>query len=103
MKIDQYPKRIAINGRFLTQPVTGVQRYAYELVRAWDAMLADGEIDPDCYKLELITPHFEMPVNEFQYISVRQVGHLSGNLWEQIELPWYTAGNFFLTPATLAH
>ena len=35
---------IVINGRFLTQRTTGVQRYAHELVRAFDAIL-DTESD----------------------------------------------------------
>jgi hypothetical protein len=32
-------KRISINGRFLSQPVTGVQRYAHELIRELDRLL----------------------------------------------------------------
>lgn len=34
---------IYINARFLTQPITGVQRYAVELVKRWDRMLAEGQ------------------------------------------------------------
>jgi hypothetical protein len=32
----------AINGRFLTQRITGVQRHAYEIVSAMDAILSPG-------------------------------------------------------------
>ncbi len=98
METDNSLKRIAINGRFLTQPVTGVQRYAYELVRAWDQMLAIGEIDAHQYKFELVAPHFNMPEIQFNCIPVRQVGRLRGNLWEQIELPWFTRGEFLFNP-----
>jgi hypothetical protein len=31
--------KIYINGRFLTQPITGVQRYAHEMLRALDVLL----------------------------------------------------------------
>lgn len=34
-------QEIVINGRFLMQPVTGVQRVAREVVRAMDRLLAD--------------------------------------------------------------
>jgi glycosyltransferase involved in cell wall biosynthesis len=101
MTTDQSPKKIAINGRFLTQPITGVQRYAYELVRAWDVMLANGEIDSQRFQLELVTPQMETPMKEFQCIQVRQVGRLKGNLWEQIDLPWYTRGEFLFNPCNI--
>ena len=39
------PYRVCINGRFLTQRVSGVQRYATEVVRGLDALLASGDID----------------------------------------------------------
>ncbi len=32
-----------INGRFLTQSITGVQRYAHEIVRGIDQILAENE------------------------------------------------------------
>ncbi|RUY68367.1 glycosyltransferase family 1 protein, partial [Mesorhizobium sp. M7A.F.Ca.CA.001.05.1.1] len=34
-------RRWTINGRFLSQPTTGVQRYAREVVRALDTLLAE--------------------------------------------------------------
>ncbi|OGO62030.1 MAG: hypothetical protein A2032_03825 [Chloroflexi bacterium RBG_19FT_COMBO_49_13] len=91
-------KKVAINGRFLTQPATGVQRYAYELVSAWDAMLATGEIDMQRFRLEIIVPHFAKIATKFKHITIRRVGVLSGNGWEQIELPWYTRGVFLFNP-----
>ncbi len=92
---------IAINGRFLTQPATGVQRYAYEIVRAWDAMLDRGEIDPARYEIEIVAPRLNKPVDEFNHIAIRQVGFMSGNLWEQIELPWHTRGKFLFNPCNI--
>lgn len=101
MKIGQPRIKIAINGRFLTQPATGVQRYALELVRAWDLMLSYGEIDPERYQLELISPILKTPVEPFNNIPLRQQGRLSGNAWEQIELPWFTRGEFLFNPCNV--
>ena len=39
--IKNVTKQIFINGRFLTQPITGVQRYAIELVKGLDDCLAN--------------------------------------------------------------
>lgn len=79
---------IAINARFLTQRLTGVQRHAIETVRALDALLAERSADtrPD---VELIVPgghawhHGPLSV-----IRVRVAGRLSGHLWEQLALPF---------------
>ncbi|HZT49628.1 MAG TPA: glycosyltransferase family 1 protein, partial [Hyphomicrobiaceae bacterium] len=35
-------RRWSINGRFVTQPLTGVQRYAREIVTALDHWLAEA-------------------------------------------------------------
>lgn len=70
---------LAINARFLTQQVTGVQRFAGEMTRAlWPLA--------DC---EAIAPAgaCDMPG-----IAVRRVGLLRGHAWEQIELPLHAAG-----------
>ena len=40
-------KIVYINGRFLSQPVTGVQRYSRELLGTLDEMISTGEIDLD--------------------------------------------------------
>ena len=39
--------KIYINGRFLSQRVTGVQRYAREIVIALDKLLQDGKDDDE--------------------------------------------------------
>jgi hypothetical protein len=71
---------IVINARFLTQPITGVQRYAVEL------SLRLKQIDP------LI--HFVCPKDVIQHELFRQldaeiVGCKTRQWWEQIELPRY--------------
>lgn len=69
---------IVINGRFLTQPLRGVQRFAECLVQELSGLRND---------LCVVAPHGELRMREIGGLPVYQWGHLSGYLWEQIELP----------------
>jgi glycosyltransferase involved in cell wall biosynthesis len=71
---------IYVNGRFCTQRVTGVQRFAREVTRALQAHYGD--------RLHLLVP----PGATDCPAGARQVGRLTGQLWEQAELPRYCAG-----------
>jgi glycosyltransferase involved in cell wall biosynthesis len=83
-------KRIwSINGRFLTQPVTGVQRYAREIVRAMDACLAGRQ---DGLEVELLVPPGAEMTLPLRCIGVRTIGRLKGHLWEQASLPMEVRG-----------
>ncbi|NMC11525.1 MAG: glycosyltransferase family 4 protein [Chloroflexi bacterium] len=93
--------RIYINGRFLSQPTTGVQRYAIELIRGWDEMLERGEIDSQHYQLSLLTPLTAKPLQPYRHIPVQPVGRLRGNLWEQLELPFFASGDFLFNPGNI--
>lgn len=77
----------AINGRFLAQPVTGVQRYAREVVRALDTRIAAGDPLARNLDVELLTPPGigdELPLTA---IRTRAIGRLGGHGWEQAVLP----------------
>ncbi len=78
-----------INGRFLSQEATGVQRYAEQLVKTLDALIASGEIDARQLNFIILTPHNLTRTLNLKHIALRRVGRLSGHLWEQIELPWH--------------
>ena len=81
-------KIVYINGRFLTQKITGVQRYAIELLKELDKKI--GELSRKKYKVILFTPKKNIINNvEFNSIEIRKIGLLSGHLWEQLELPFY--------------
>ena len=74
-------KNIVIDGFFLTEKVTGVQRYALEVIRQLDRLWnpADGE-------LEIAAPPgavFPFPLNRIRFATV---GKRTGDLWEQIDL-----------------
>jgi glycosyltransferase involved in cell wall biosynthesis len=70
----------AINGKFTSQPVTGVQRVAYELTRA---MQMDARLGGE---LEVFVPQNAMePGTLLKHL--RRFPWLRGTLWEQITLP----------------
>ncbi|CAN5836709.1 glycosyltransferase family 1 protein [soil metagenome] len=81
--------RIYINGRFLIQKLTGVQRAATEIVRALDGLLEGGEIDERRFRILLLAPRGAADLAGLRHIRVREVGRLQGHAWEQAELPWH--------------
>ncbi len=76
-----------INGRFLAQPRTGVQRYAREIVRGLDqALVGDRALAADL-RLEIVAPPDADDAFTLEAIPVRKVGRYGGHLWEQTVLP----------------
>lgn len=86
-------KKIYINGRFLTQNITGVQRYAIEIVKALDKYLSDNNLN-NKYKFEIVCPKNIKQKLILKNIKIKQIGILKGHLWEQIELPLYVKNRF---------
>ena len=78
-------KKIVINGRFLTQQITGVQRVAHELVREMDNLIKEKNIE-----VVVLAPKNIIFENLYKNIKIKKVGFLKGQLWEQLELPFYT-------------
>jgi len=78
-----------INGRFLTQEPTGVQRYAVELIRTLDRMIVDGHIDRARIRFAILAPRKIVRTIELEAIKIKHVGCLLGHAWEQLELPLY--------------
>jgi glycosyltransferase involved in cell wall biosynthesis len=80
---------IAINGRFLGQPVSGVQQYARQLIGALDRMLAQAErgtVPSVIIWLPPNVPGDALPAG-LDVVKIRRAGRLNGHLWEQVELP----------------
>jgi glycosyltransferase involved in cell wall biosynthesis len=71
-----------INGRFLSQQTTGVQRYAREIVRAMDQILfaANGNGS-------LLAPALGSAPPAYRAIETRQIPPGQGPAWEQAILP----------------
>ncbi len=72
-----------INGRFLVQPLSGVQRFATETAAAVAGLLAEAGAPPPI----MLVPHLPAGARLPTDYPVRVVGRLSGQLWEQLELP----------------
>ncbi|MBM7652543.1 glycosyltransferase family 4 protein [Neobacillus cucumis] len=82
-----------INGRFLTQRITGVQRFAYELMIELDK-------HPNLIeqlKIRIIIPknfnEHEYPFHKIPFVKSK---FLKGHLWEQLVLPFKSRGEILL-------
>ncbi len=75
--------QIYINGRFLTQPLSGVQRYAREVVRALDGLISEDQ--QTVWKV-LAPPGAHLD-HTLSRIRVDTVGSRSGVAWELWDLP----------------
>lgn len=85
--------KIYINGRFLTQRITGVQRYALEITKAMDELIGQNEkLQKNEYVL--IAPDNILYRPELRNISIIVKGFFHGHIWEQFELPIYTRDGF---------
>lgn len=74
-------KMIVVNARFLTQSLTGVQRFAYELSLCLKNMLGE--------EVEFLAPRNILQKEMAKRLGTKSVGRMSGYAWEQIELPLY--------------
>ena len=74
-------KKIYINGRFLTQKTTGVQRVALEVVK---------ELQQHYQKnLVVLLPKGSKVDTNLYNFNVKKCGNFSGLLWEQVYLPLF--------------
>ena len=90
--------RIAFNARFLTQPTTGVQRYAGEVIAAMARRAARGQIDTDRYALGLLAPRRAVRQMPPQHATLVRGGRFNSHLWEQFELPALGCGDLLVSP-----
>ncbi len=77
----------SINGRFVTQPFSGVQRYAHEIVRELDELVSEGHPLADNLILELLVPPHAQNLPQLKSIQIRCCGRGGGHGWEQTMLP----------------
>ncbi|GIK88594.1 MAG: glycosyl transferase family 1 [Betaproteobacteria bacterium] len=83
---------LVLNGRFLAQAVTGVQRVAQEVMRAADALAADGAWPATRV---LAPPDTALPA--CAALRPASVGRRAGQLWEQLDLPRALAGDWLVS------
>jgi glycosyltransferase involved in cell wall biosynthesis len=93
-------QRWAINGRFLTQRMTGVQRYALEILNALDGILSESDELARQLEVRLILPPSAETRLVLSHIGIGRTRFGSGHLWDQFVLPLYvksgvlSLGNF---------
>ncbi len=75
---------IVINARFLTQEISGVQRFAEQIALALAGMRKD---------LIFVAPHGIRQHDSAHRLGAVCIGHNSGHLWEQLDLPLWLADN----------
>ncbi len=74
--------KVVINGRFLGMRITGVQRFAYEIIIELDKIVSPGQ-------LEIAIPPGVNPTVYLKNIKIVRVGRLKNRLWEHISFPLY--------------
>ena len=80
-------KKIIINGKFMSQTVTGVQRYAREILLELDKIITKDD------NIEIAVNSDAKNIPEYKNISIKKVDRFTGNIWEQISLPFYAMKN----------
>ena len=73
-------KIVIINARFLTQPISGVQRFGIEIAK---------ELKKNNLNLVFVSPKNIIHHDLAKELDVKVIGILKGHLWEQIELQSY--------------
>ena len=93
-------QKIVINGRFLTQRMVGVQRFAIEVVKIIDGLIESGEYAALKGRVEILAPPAarDFPL---RHIPVRRVGIGGSYFWEQLVLPLYARGSLLLNFCSL--
>lgn len=76
---------LVVNSRFLTQKITGVQRFAIEISLRLKEMLKDNVI--------FVSPNDIIQGEIAQRLGVKFIGKHNGHLWEQWDLPKWLKKN----------
>ncbi|MFL9907842.1 glycosyltransferase family 4 protein [Paraburkholderia sp. RL17-337-BIB-A] len=87
---------ISINGRFLGRRPTGVDRFAYEVVRELDELVAAKDPQTAGLSIDVLVPvGVKLAPGTFPQLNVRAVAG-AGQRWEQISLPFAARGTLLL-------
>jgi glycosyltransferase involved in cell wall biosynthesis len=76
--------KFLINGKFLAQQVTGVQRYAREILQSLDSIL--GECD---LQISLVAPSDAKDIPDFKNIKIVKKNAKASIIWDQFLMPLY--------------
>lgn len=88
-------KQITINGRFLARPMTGVDRYAMETLKAIDKLVGEGSASASAFDWQLAAPQAHANL-DLKNIKVTTLSGGAGIFWEQVKLPLATRNSVLL-------
>lgn len=91
-------RRIVFNGRFLAQPLTGVQRYGLETLRSIDRLLGREPALREGTTWQLALPHDAADPPLLEHFEIRVLPLGRGHLWEQFTLADFARGAYLLNP-----
>src|SRR3984957_14647614 len=86
------PRHWSVNGRFLSRDMTGVDRYAFEILRSMDALIGKHHPLTAGITLEILCTADAADVSPFANVPLRLLPSAPGHLWEQSILPRYVRG-----------
>jgi glycosyltransferase involved in cell wall biosynthesis len=88
---------LLINGRFLGRRATGVDRFAFETIRALDQLLELRDPLVAGLRAEVVVPEaLAGMANAFRHVGLRASGKGGGLRWEQLALPQAARGRLLL-------
>jgi glycosyltransferase involved in cell wall biosynthesis len=87
---------IAINGRFLSRRSTGVDRFAKEIIKAIDLLIAQNDSIVEELTFTIITPQNVIDQPPLTNISYITTGIRTNQFWEQWDLPKFTKSRYLL-------
>lgn len=93
------PRIVFINGKFMAQQVTGVQRYAAQILEAADALLSKGDWQAHCRLVLLVPSERLQALPSYRSIETREVRSGRLHAWEQLRMPWAARGAMLLNLA----
>ncbi len=90
-------RTLVINGRFLGRRATGVDRFAFETLRALDALIDARDPLVAGLRAEIVVPAALRGLsNPFAHVGLHVSGQGAGARWEQLALPRAAAGSLLL-------
>lgn len=88
---------VSINGRFLGRLATGVDRFAYEVIRGIDQLVADHDPITAGLSFEILVPaSVKVDPQQFPHLRIRTVHGGTGQYWEQVSLALAARGTLLL-------
>lgn len=93
--------KIALNGKFLTAPVTGVHRVAEELILALDRLIASNSELSAKFDVVILAPPTAKRSLPTLFIPTKTVGFLQTYYWEQFDLPRHVGDRLLINLCNL--